>query len=83
VVLLMTVKQGVARVVRHKIHFDYAMRFDEDDILQDATRGCFSQRHKFEGVAVQVHGMIFGAAIVKDKPMSCSRMQRDRVGVGK
>ena len=60
--LLMTMEQGPAGVVGHKVDFYFLVSTHHDDIIHDAGRLLFGDADQFKAMAMQMHRVDVRAA---------------------
>jgi hypothetical protein len=65
--LLMPMKQREPRIVGQEIDFDRFAAWNDDYIFEDPSRGGTSKPRQPKDVAMQMHGVIVIALIVKEK----------------
>ncbi len=78
----MTVPQRVAGVVCREIDSYRFKRHDVDDVLPQSAHLLAANLRDFEGVPVQMDGMLIATAIAQEEAIASACMHLDRIDVG-
>ena len=76
--LLMTVKQGPAGIIGHKVDFHFLVSAEHDDILHDPRRRLSGNAGQLKAVAMQMHRVDIVAGIAAFQPIPAALTQRVR-----
>src|SRR5580704_11434686 len=76
----MAMKQREPRIVGQEIDFDSLSARNDDYIFEDPSRGGTRKPRQLKGVAMQMHGVIVIALIIKEKAIRGIRSQQKGIG---